>query len=59
MPNLRSSGPRTAVAPLWQTGAAELIRWVLVERERSNNLLRLVVGQIFHHRQVWIPAQNT
>jgi hypothetical protein len=27
MPNLRSSGHRTAVAPLWQPGAAELIRW--------------------------------
>ena len=27
MPNLRSSGPRTAVAPLWQFGAAELFRW--------------------------------
>ncbi|MGB2910344.1 MAG: hypothetical protein WBD56_00635 [Anaerolineales bacterium] len=40
MPNLHSSGPRTAVAPLWQPGAAELIRWALVERERSDNLLR-------------------
>ena len=36
MPTFRSSGPRTAVAPLWQPGAAELIRWAANFNKKLN-----------------------
>jgi len=59
MPNLRSSGPRTAVAPLWQPGAAELIRYtsLVIFKFRGQNFPLWVIWEVFVDRSLAKTAQ--